>query len=79
MCLLILKGAAQDLYRVYGSVKDSQGIAVANATVTLKSFLDSSILFVQTDTLGKFRIRNVRFSQFNLEISNVGYKAYHSD
>ncbi|PTQ94001.1 outer membrane receptor protein involved in Fe transport [Mucilaginibacter yixingensis] len=65
---------AQKSYTVTGLVKDTTGLTVPGATVTLLTGKDSVSL--STGMNGTFTIKNIPASQFALHISAIGYNNF---
>jgi iron complex outermembrane receptor protein len=67
---------AQD---IQGIVKDADGKSIANASVSLLSAKDSSVVkLAVTDQSGTYQFKNIKDGRYMTNISFVGYKASYS-
>jgi len=71
VCLSLTATAQQA--RVFGTVKDSSGAAVASARVTVHSA--NKIETIQTDSAGKFEFTDIADLTGNIEISAAGFES----
>src|SRR5476651_1879933 len=69
------RGFTQQGYTVTGIVKDTTGLTVPGATVTMLTAKDSSSLSTGID--GIFSFKNMEQSTFTIRISAIGYAGYH--
>ncbi len=65
---------AQQGYTVNGIVKDSTGLTVPGATVTMLTAKDSSSLSTTID--GIFTFKNMQQSAFTIKVTAIGYTVY---
>lgn len=76
---LVLMGAAARAQKVTGNVKDEQGKAITNSTVTLLNAKDSSVVkLALSGDKGQFAIRSDRSGNFLVSVSHVGYATTYS-
>ncbi len=64
---------------VSGTVVDSSGAVVPNATVTIRNPVSGFERTVTTDTAGSFNIPNVPFNPYHLTVAATGFAPYAQD
>lgn len=76
---LVLLTTASMAQNVSGAVKDNDGKAVANATVSLHNAKDTSVIKLGvTDKEGKYRFVSVKNGKYMVSASYIGYNAKYS-
>jgi hypothetical protein len=62
-----------------GTVTDTSGAVVPNATVTIRNPVSGFVRTVTTDSAGQFRIPNVPFNPYHLTVTAQGFSPYAED
>jgi hypothetical protein len=76
---LILLTFATTAQNIKGTVKDSEGAALANASVSLRVAKDSSIVkLAVTDASGQYQFKNIKDGRYLTNATYVGYEAGYS-
>jgi len=75
LLFIVNRSFAQQGYTVTGIVKDTTGLTVPGATVTMLTAKDSLSLSTSID--GIFSFKNMEQSTFTIKVSAIGYAGYH--
>src|SRR6266487_5395220 len=79
LSILILCAFTAMAQNIKGTVKDGEGKNIANASVSLLSAKDSSVVkLAVTDQNGQYQFKNIKDGRYMTNISYVGYKANYS-
>src|SRR5215471_7171507 len=74
--LLTFSSLAQN---VRGTVKETDGKAIANASVSLLNAKDSSVIkLAVTDAAGQYEFKNIKNGRYITNVAYVGYAATYS-
>lgn len=75
--LSLLPANAQSVYgSVYGTVLDTSGAVIPNATVTVKSQQKGTSFTTQTNSVGQYRLDHLVPDTYDVTISASGFKSY---
>src|SRR5688572_26982787 len=73
-CVLATSLWAQTTATMTGSVKDSSGAIVPEATITIKHIETGSARTIQTDDGGNYRVPALRVGQYEVTAEKSGFK-----
>jgi outer membrane receptor protein involved in Fe transport len=78
--LALVPSFAQSLGKISGQITDANQQAVAAANVILRKAIDSSVVKMAfSDPAGKFEIEDLKYGEYQVEVSFLGAKTYRSD
>ena len=75
LILFSARAFAQNVGTINGTVKDPQGLAIPGATVTLSNRVSQAMQTAITNEQGKYRLANVAFGTYVLNVTLSGFAA----